>query len=533
MKIKQVILYFVYLLLATTSTTVSANVSVLQYNASTNTVKRYEVPLDLISYIIVNGKYAWAVETIRNQPGMTVSVFDGSSWSSAINTNKLPEGFRANTYVNGSYAALSYCYPKMDLSFSNNTLLPNNSGSYSWQETTVDTTTMAHGRVWQLQNGLQVNQTEDSLTLSPITDPDSAATIRTLLDIDPSLYYLVPYYNKAENTDYAYIYGYKRGNTKEPTDSLINLTVCSMPHNSPQIAKDVRCSAIKKLDLTKLISNFPPGKSLVITNTIQKNGNLVFNIEMSGSKYDSINYYASVWTTDLGQTWSGSDIFSDNDLFGYDAILSSENLLPNRHNGHYCLYQKAQTIGYNQKSFLIPSTFPCLDLSSAEKHQYLTNYYLQATDIDENTNIWLSVANNGIWLTRSDGSLHLYYIPFDSSKSQIELPAIPSEGQRNLLKFAVFSNTKSSDSIVACGYSNHIIDGVQTPVMQAATAKNNNGKWSWLMHDDSVIALNTDERCQISNDQYSPWAGGPSAKNFVFDKSAVVWLYPQHKPRHP
>lgn len=67
--------------------------------------------------MIGNGKYAWAVETVPHQPGMTVSVFDGSRWSGAISTDKYAEGSRVKTYVNGSYASLGYSSPTMQTNF--------------------------------------------------------------------------------------------------------------------------------------------------------------------------------------------------------------------------------------------------------------------------------------------------------------------------------------------------------------------------------------------------------------------------------
>ena len=95
--------------LLTLTTCTYADVSVMQYNAATGVATSYNIPLEEVTYIIGNGKFAFAVDhpishSVTTDNPVIVSMFDGNKWSNPISTDTSAEGGAMQTYSNGDFA---------------------------------------------------------------------------------------------------------------------------------------------------------------------------------------------------------------------------------------------------------------------------------------------------------------------------------------------------------------------------------------------------------------------------------------------
>lgn len=515
-----------------------ASVSVLQYNAKTHAVTPYEIPLDTVSYIVGNGQFAFAVddplpESGRPQNPVIVSVFNGTSWSNPVTSTNVAEGGPLATYVNSSFVMASYDSPNAaTMGLTTNYLLQDSSGNFDWHSN-IDSnlSEMSAGRMWQWKDvavgtpeQLTINTTLNGFDFAPITDAASIAVMNQIqkFSYDPSI---LPFFDSATNSDKAYVYS---SNATPHGSSGTNVTIefsqCSVAHNSASPAADVRCGSVQSVDIASLLPTFT-GSEMKVTGYTLSHGVLVFDIvDSSGLK----SQYANIWSSDGGKTWVVSPGYTDADL--YDPGMPRLAELPFSHDAMSCPFQKAQPTGtpsYPQQSYVLPATFSCLDYTKTTSPVKYQDYALKADDLGEASTMNYTTAAQGLWMTGGDDKTRLYYIPFDTSKAQVELPPAPTTLQQGSLKFAVFSDASSSDAVVACTYhtvnkNNMISVGAGLSLAQA----DDKGKWSWTALPNSELTLASNQVCALSNDQLSADISDPTGYNYVYAKDATIWIYP-------
>jgi hypothetical protein len=514
-----------------------ASVSVLQYNAKTHAVTPYEIPLDTVSYIVGNGQFAFAVddplpESGRPQNPVIVSVFNGASWSNPVTSTDYAEGGPLTTYVNGSFVMASYDSPNAaTMGLTTNYLLQDSSGDFEWHsDINSNLSQMSAGRMWQWKDAagssaeqLTINTTLNAFDFAPTTNAAAIATMNQIQKFGDAS--ILPFFDSAANSDKAYVYS-SNATPQRPggANVTIEFSQCSVAHNSTSPAADVSCGGVQSVDVPSLLPTFT-GSDMDVTGFVLSNGVLVFDIvDSSGLK----SQYANIWSSDGGKTWVVSSGYADTDL--YDPGMPRLVDLPFWHDTMSCPFQKAQPTGtpaYPQQSYILPATFACLDYAKTASPVKYQDYVLKADDLGEAMQMNYATAAQGLWLTGGDDKTRLYYIPFDTSKTQVELPPAPTALQQGSLKFAVFSDASSSDVVVACAYHTVTKNNMISVAAGLALAQvDDKGKWSWAALPDSNLPLASNQVCALSNDQLSSDINFPTGYNYVYPKDATIWVYP-------
>ena len=421
--------------------------------------------------------------------------------------------------------------------FGMNDLLPDGSGNYSWQGKKEGSDSFTAGRLWDWLPAttsqpaqLVVNQALNSFATSPITD---AASIKIINDIQKRAYgNFEAAYDATTNEDIVYAYGYN-GNTNkvsDDTNTTIAYSQCTVAHNSTQVAKDVRCGAEQTVNVQSLLPDFKRAGQMDIGSKVLPNGHLAFFINQKVDEW--VTYHAVIWTNDEGKTWIVGPTYSDS---GQEVpSLNTYSHLPLSNGLMNCPRQNTVSIGADAQpktSYVYPLTFSCLNYAQTTSPVKYTDYVMKATDLGEAGEMYFTAAANGLWVTGGDDYTRLYYLPYDTTKPQIELPAMPTTLQQGGLKFAVFTEAGSADSVVACSYTKQLQDGMYHVEAQVeAATTDSTGKWAWKTLPNSTISLAPGQVCALSNDQASADINTSTAQNFAYDKKATVWIYPtDHK----
>ena len=272
-----------------------ADTQVLQYNSTTDKVTSFTIPLDSISFIVSNGKFAWAVKTDDN--GLTTSVFNGSSWSqpqnlSASVATEVLSPF--NTFVDGNNAIATF----EDNSGTTSILAADSSGNYSWQNLDTHNYQPVAGRFWQINYdatsktySLSINDKLDQTTFTPLTDKNSQSIVKTISQNGQGNFQSLQYYDKNNNMDLDYII-----TTNNPSAS-IEFSLCKVSHNSSTASQQATCSAIKDINLNN--------KEIDAAVSITSDGKLWL-------KYNPDTSHSVIaWSSDNGSTWQQTTPFNN------------------------------------------------------------------------------------------------------------------------------------------------------------------------------------------------------------------------------
>jgi hypothetical protein len=322
------------------------------------------------------------------------------------------------------------------------------------------------------------------------------------------------YHDTKTNTDHFDIYADAIQDGKV-FDNHLDIFSCQVPHDSANVAADVRCTS-RIVDVSAL-SPVASVTDFGVKAYWPKGSNTpVISMDTVGSGSEE----GMLWSKDNGATWQVATWPSSDDSgMGYlinNFTMSSKDTCP---------FQASTDT--NVSHFLNPPQIHCANLLHNVSTTDLTSYVLNAGDLAPEVRgpeMQYTTGLTGLWMFQKySQNQNTYYIPFDQTQKQQEIPPAPGKGGLTQMpQFAIVSgaNIKPAE-LVSCTFDSDLSLG-------AAVATTNGTKWSWKQQGTTVKQENIyDNDCRISMPDHSSTTvfDKPPFQNPRYDASSYVWLF--------